>query len=423
LTETRQTVLLLAARLYPEGGGIERSIHHMASELAALGHRAIVAVLIDREEVPGPHPHPAGYEVCRFRGRRGRVPYYLNVLQREKARRDVASLLEAFTPDAVWVRHANLAAAAKRAGCVDRLIYMAPTAQGFVHVPNSADLGNMGYGFPSAQILAAYAWLHHVFWRRCEREVVRAGVRVVTFSENVRGGLLCAGANASQVQVIPPGVDTEEFAPVDGPEAEIAATALGLQRNDRIVVYVGRLLPDKNLELLLEAFALVDDKGARLLIVGDGALRAHLGRRTEELGIAERVIFAGRVADGLARTLSLGRVCVLPTTVEGFGLSFLESLACGVPCVGFSSALPGTHTATEEIVEDARTGRIAREAGAQGLADAIGWVLSRSEVEWHEMSVQSRRDAETRFRWRRFAVEALALCAPKRLHGGMGRSQ
>jgi glycosyltransferase involved in cell wall biosynthesis len=183
------------------------------------------------------------------------------------------------------------------------------------------------------------------------------------------------------------------------------------------------LLPDKNLELLLEAFALIDDKSTQLLIVGDGAMRTQLGRRAEDLGIAERVIFAGRVSEGLAPILSLGWVCVLPTTIEGFGLSFLEALACGVPCVGFSTSLPGAHTATEEIIEDTRTGRIARGAGAQGLADAIGWVLSRSEADWHEMSVQSRRDAETRFRWRRFADEALALCAPGSPPGGAGRSK
>jgi glycosyltransferase involved in cell wall biosynthesis len=222
--------------------------------------------------------------------------------------------------------------------------------------------------------------------------------------------------------VIPPGVDTEAFFPAERSELDRARSSCGLGSEDRVVVYLGRLLPDKNLDLLLDAFALLDDQRARLLIIGDGALRAHLIRQAEDLGIQDRVVFIGRVSEGLASVLSLGRVCALPTEIEGFGLSFLEALACGVPCVGFSSALPGAHTACDEIIEDARTGRIAREAGAQGLADAIAWVLSRSEAEWKEMSELARSHAEKRFSWRRFAGEVLALRGADNAENRAGQS-
>ncbi len=126
---------------------------------------------------------------------------------------------------------------------------------------------------------------------------------------------------------IPNGVDTEAFT-ADGPSP---------QRSD--LLFVGRLVPYKGLEILLQAMARMHGQH-RLLVAGDGPMRKPLERQADRLGVDAR--FLGHVPDGDLPGLYRGAtVTVLPSLngQEAFGIALLESMACGTPVV--ASDLPG----------------------------------------------------------------------------------
>ena len=110
---------------------------------------------------------------------------------------------------------------------------------------------------------------------------------------------------------------------------------------DRELVFVGRLITDKGLQVLLDALALMRDNGIspRLCVVGEGPDQDLLVAKTVELNLAEQVKFIGKKSGGeLARILNRHRILVVPSLVrESFGIVALEAIACGCIVVGSES--------------------------------------------------------------------------------------
>ena len=103
-----------------------------------------------------------------------------------------------------------------------------------------------------------------------------------------------------------------------------------------VLVAVGRLIRQKGFDLLLQALAKCRGAGlkARLVIVGEGPERATLNALVHELGIADRVLMTGFVADP-APYYAHGDIFVLPSRWEGFGHVMVEAMACGLPVIAF----------------------------------------------------------------------------------------
>jgi glycosyltransferase involved in cell wall biosynthesis len=128
---------------------------------------------------------------------------------------------------------------------------------------------------------------------------------------------------AAKVQFIASGVDTNAFSPTPVSKRQSAGLVFG---------YVGQLRPEKNLELLLRSFAASGLETALLLVVGDGPLRAILERVALDLGIFDRVTFAGAVRD-VRPWYSRFDVFVLSSVTEQTPMSLLEAMACGLPAI------------------------------------------------------------------------------------------
>lgn len=151
--------------------------------------------------------------------------------------------------------------------------------------------------------------------------------RIIVFSRLQRRLLIRLGVSASNVVVIPNGVDIEKYSPgVSNFKAEIGA--------ERVFLYQGRISPEKNVESLLKAWkqSRMGDK-AKLVIVGNhGALANSL---MPFYGPEHGIEWLGFIADEQRRIEILRGtdVFVLPSLVEGLSLSLLEAMACGVACV------------------------------------------------------------------------------------------
>ena len=120
-----------------------------------------------------------------------------------------------------------------------------------------------------------------------------------------------------------------------------ARAALGIAGDEYVVGMVGRLHPEKRPLLALDAFAGAPlPTGARLVFVGDGALRGALEAHARELGIATRVHFAGYVADAARHLAAFDALLVTSGPTEAFGMALLEAMVAGVPIVCADQAGP-----------------------------------------------------------------------------------
>ncbi len=128
------------------------------------------------------------------------------------------------------------------------------------------------------------------------------------------------------------GVDTREFQPRE--KDRLLLKELGLPVDAKIVLNVSNMVPVKGLEVLMEAFAGIEDPKARLLLVGDNDndYGRFLGEKARELNIVDRVIFTGKRSD-VNRFLSIADLFVLPTLnkgrKEGSPVALLEAMASG----------------------------------------------------------------------------------------------
>lgn len=139
-----------------------------------------------------------------------------------------------------------------------------------------------------------------------------------------------------KVRVIPFGIDVERWQPSDRIRAR--AEAIRREAGRPIVLFAGRHVPYKGLDVLLEAAAPLD---VHVAILGDGPMRAEWTAAANARSGKARVVFHGEVDDDEMRAqLTASRMLVLPsiTRAETFGLVQLEAMACGVPVI--STALP-----------------------------------------------------------------------------------
>jgi glycosyltransferase involved in cell wall biosynthesis len=192
---------------------------------------------------------------------------------------------------------------------------------------------------------------------------------VVAVSESVRNIVREFVGDGPNVVVIPNGVDPSEFT--------VATANEGSDPNQ--ILFVGAVRPVKGVDILLRAAKLLGDRGrpVRLLLVGEawyGPYRQeelHLKRMVRELGLADRVEFAGKqVPPRLTETMQRSALLVLPSRIESFGMVLVEALACGTPVVATRSGGP------EQIVND-RVGVLVPPEDPEALARGIEQVLDR----------------------------------------------
>lgn len=196
------------------------------------------------------------------------------------------------------------------------------------------------------------------------------------------------------ISVVPCGVNLELFKPVD---KRYARQQLDLDREEDIILYVGRIDPLKGIDRLLLAKAyLQNTKKFKLIIIGDNSNRQpelqRLSWMSQNLGIQDSVIFAGRVEqEDLPLYYSAADVFVLPSYCESFGLVALESLACGTPVV--ATKVGGI----ESIIHEGQNGHLVSGDIPRSIADKIADLLSNPRDRVN--SPEAIRDSVKEYCW------------------------
>ena len=210
---------------------------------------------------------------------------------------------------------------------------------------------------------------------------------IITISQHSANQLLRGGFPPAQVSVVPCGIHPEEFTlPIPPPR----------QKNQ--IIILGRLVKQKGHTYLLDALATVRRAvpDVQLLIVGEGVLRPRLEKQVRALGLEGCVQFCGRVPHAeKVRLLWQSSLFVMPSLQEGFGLTLLEAMACGLPVVAFD--LPVFHELMAE-----RCGRFVPRLDSQALAQAMIELL-KDEGERGRMSAHNIAHVQ-QFSWENAAA-------------------
>jgi glycosyltransferase involved in cell wall biosynthesis len=204
-------------------------------------------------------------------------------------------------------------------------------------------------------------WLEYlgaagVIGKLIEAAAAKLGGTAVAVSSMTRTGLAGLGRAAELVPIVPNGVDVKEIEAV--PPAEDVCD----------ILFAGRMIRDKNLDLLLEAVAYVrtNKPDIRCDIVGDGPEKDRLERLSAKLGLGNNVRFFGFLnGREVNMRIKSSKIMVLPSRREGFGMVVLEAFACGIPVV----TVDAPQNASRELVDE-RCGLVVK-ARAEDIGKAI----------------------------------------------------
>ena len=229
-----------------------------------------------------------------------------------------------------------------------------------------------------------------------------AGARAVITRSAELGRLLAgAGVASEKLHTIYNGVEQEVFKPGD---KSAARAALGLARDETVLLYVGNLLPIKNPLLLVRSFAELNrtqpDKKFRLAMVGNGPLRTEIARQAMLAGLGDKIVLAGLKAPAeIARLMQAADVLCVPSDNEGVPNVIYEALSCGLRVVATRvGGIP-------EIVREDFLGRLVAAGNAAGLAQATAEICGQPAQT--ELIVNFARQ----FSWEQTAATHLRLLA------------
>jgi D-inositol-3-phosphate glycosyltransferase len=251
-----------------------------------------------------------------------------------------------------------------------------------------------------------------------EKAVVRAVDRLIAQCPAERDELLADyGARADQIALIPSAVDTDRFKPVD---KSIARRTLQIDPSAEVIVYIGRIVPRKDVRNVVRALARLKARRLAagiatmptLLVVGgetehaDPVATPEIGALHElaaELGVLEQVQFAGcRQPEELYLWYAAADVAVTTPWYEPFGLTPLEAMACGVPVIG--SRVGGIAF----TVADGETGYLVPPRDPEALCDRFDDVLRDPERRLL-MGQAGRARVLHSFTWEHVAMHTAAL--------------
>jgi glycosyltransferase involved in cell wall biosynthesis len=209
------------------------------------------------------------------------------------------------------------------------------------------------------------------------------------------------GVPYEKIRVIPNGIDPAIFTNLKG-VGEVRSRFA--ERGEKLVLFVGRLVVEKGVHVLLDAIPKVLQKvEAKFVIAGDGYLRSEVVKRVAERGLGGKVHVTGYLdTDTIRRLFLAADVCVIPSLYEPFGIVALEAMAAGCPVVASDTG------GLSEIVEHEKTGVKVYPNNPDSLAWGILRVLESKDLV-ERLKKNMREKVEREYRWSTIAQATKAV--------------
>lgn len=242
-----------------------------------------------------------------------------------------------------------------------------------IHHPNPmADISYL-YAKPRGKLVVVHhsdiikqKFAFRLYRRTLNKVLRRADVIIATAQNNITYSHTLQPF-ADKCRVVPLGINVGTYSETEA--IRQGAAAIKRTYGENLVLFVGRLVYYKGIDFLIRAAKTINGK---LLIVGTGPLEKKMRRLASALGVADRVIFLGRV-ESLTDLYYAADVFVLPSVArsEAFGVVQLEAMACGTPIV--STDLP---SGVPEVNRDGVTGIVVPPGDEDALASAVNKLLA-----------------------------------------------
>jgi glycosyltransferase involved in cell wall biosynthesis len=198
--------------------------------------------------------------------------------------------------------------------------------------------------------------------------------KIVAVSEDVKEDIIRYDRiDPSKLQVIPNGIDVERFNPEKN--TSNIRKEFPLEEDDIVIGFIGRIVPAKGLEYLLNALPYLKEefKSIKLLIIGEGSLVEKLKEKAKKNNIFDNILFTG-VRRDIPEILASIDIFVMPSTAEGLPNSLLEAMAMGKPVVATEvGGIP-------ELIKNGRSGLLVPPKNPEALATAIRDLISNDQL-------------------------------------------
>lgn len=225
------------------------------------------------------------------------------------------------------------------------------------------------------------------FYKQLDRRLSQYTTHYLAVSHYLKQQLFAQGVRGSQTSVIYNGVTMPP-----APRRQHKRLTIGS---------VGRLHPVKGYDLLIRAFALLDNQRLQLKIAGSGAEGAKLKALAQELGVAKRVQLVGFQED-LGTFLNSIDIYVQPSRCEGFGLALVQAMSQALPVVATPvGSLP-------EIIKDHYTGYLSADLTPEALAESLAYVV-REIKESTAVGIQASQSVKEQFQEATWLQQTLDL--------------
>ncbi len=365
-------------------GGISRHCHGLAKSLVKMGHAVRMITL----EFPGSpdFEYMDGIEVHRVRIELGHPDFLTWVLLFNHFMEKYAARLN--SGDRSNVIHAH-----------DWLVSTASISikhflkRPLVFTVHSTEVGrSKGLKGANSYTIDGLEW-----WSTFEAS------KVIVTSESMRREVIDHfKLPPEKVSKIPNGIELEKFNLDFDRESFRSKYVSG---NERMILFVGRLTPQKGVEYLIKALPMILQRHpeAKLVIVGDGWMKDDLKRIAHSVGRSEKIYFTGFLPEwDLVRILLSADVLVVPSVYEPFGIVALEGMAAGVPVV--ASNVDGL----SEVIHHGINGILTYPADSRSIAWGVDRVLSDQNYAKYLVE-NAKREVSRKYSWDAIARETIKV--------------
>jgi glycosyltransferase involved in cell wall biosynthesis len=368
---------MITTGFYPRIGGSEKQVELLSKWLVQQG----IPVIIVTREVDGVPMHEVihGADVYRVPVLKGKGLSALSfliggvaLLLRQRRRFNLIHSHQIYTPTTIgWV--------------VSRLL-------------GYPLLSHMQLGGPEGDILRL---LRRGISGRIRLEILKRTVtEFISVSHQINEELAAAGVPAAKTFFLPNAVDTDTYCPVTPERRTALREKLGLPLEAPLVVYIGRLVEIKGIDVLIEAWAQMPAE-AHLVIVGSGPLADTLRQQAARFG--DRIIFTG-VQHNTVDYFQASDLWTLPSYGEGLSLSLLEAMACALPVVTTPVG------ETPNVITHEQNGLLVPPGDVSALAAALRFVIEHP-TEAQTMGQRARETVVERYGLEHIGQEYLRLLA------------
>lgn len=214
------------------------------------------------------------------------------------------------------------------------------------------------------------------------KQISNQAQAVISPSEKAKEKLMQYGAK-TPIYVIPTGLDLSAFYPREKDEAVLSLRrSYGIEDDEKLVVFVGRIAPEKSIDMVIDAFQMIQNEKIRLMIVGGGPQLEELKQHAQKLGL-NRIVFTDKVErEEVSNYYACADCFISASTSETQGMTYIEALACGL--VVFARY----DDVTNDLIQEDQNGYLCHDA--HDFAQKIEAYFHKSDEEITQMQRQAR---------------------------------